>query len=150
MKQCFKERRFTKDRLQRLNTINAIIEEYQDLGLKLSLRQLYYQLVSRDIIKNVVQEYKGLSELLTDGRMAGIVDWEAIEDRVRVPSKPGSWDTPADILVSAYHSFRLDRMKGQSTYIELWVEKDAISGVLKPITRKYGINLLVNRGSDPA
>ena len=69
----------------RLDDINLIVVEYQNQGYKLTLRQLYYQLVSRDIIPNVLTEYAKLSKLLKEGRMAGIVDWSAIEDRLRVP-----------------------------------------------------------------
>ena len=61
-----------------LEEIEAVIIAYQAQGYKLTLRQLYYQLVSRDIIPNRVQEYAKLSTLLVKGRMAGVVDWDAI------------------------------------------------------------------------
>ena len=130
----------------RLDMINKIIVEYQNQGYRLTLRQLYYQLVSRDVIPNVQKEYANLSKLLKEGRMAGIVDWDAIEDRLRKPNKPSCWDSPQDILEACANQFRFDRMKNQPTYIEVWVEKDALSGVLKRVTEKYGINIVVNRG----
>src|SRR3990167_11161259 len=73
---------------QRLIIINKIIEEYLKEGYTLTLRQLFYQLVSREIIPNSQKEYAKLSTLLVKGRMAGIVDWAAIEDRIRVPYIP--------------------------------------------------------------
>lgn len=130
----------------RLDVINKIIEEYRVQGYRLTLRQLYYQLVSRDIVPNNVKEYGKLSILLKKGRMAGIVDWDAIEDRIRVPNLP-YWVTGVkDALEDTARHYRLDRMKGQENYIELWVEKDALSGVLKRITHKFHVNLMVNRG----
>ncbi len=72
-----------KANTERLHNINKIIDEYADEGYKMTLRQLYYQLVSRDIIENKVSEYAKLSTLLVKGRMAGVVDWEAIEDLKR-------------------------------------------------------------------
>lgn len=130
----------------KLLIINKIIEEYKRQGYKLTLRQLYYQLVSRDIIENKIQEYAKLSSLLVKGRMAGIVDWEAIEDRLRKPFLP-YWITGIEHAIDdTVEQYRLDRQKGQETYIEVWVEKDALSGVLRRITKHYHVNLMVNRG----
>jgi len=131
---------------KKLVMVNNIIAEYRNQGYRLTLRQLYYQLVSRDIIPNKLSEYAKLSTLLTKGRMAGIVDWDAIEDRLRVPDKPSSWSSPQEIVDAVAKQYRRDRMFGQSTHIEVWVEKDALSGVLKRITHKYGVHLMVNRG----
>lgn len=129
-----------------LETINSIIEEYRKEGYKLTLRQLYYQLVSRDVIPNKQSEYAKLSTILTKGRMVGIVDWDAIEDRLRVPNKAPSWEDPAEIIEVCAKQYRKDRLEDQTVYIEAWVEKDALSGVLKRVTNKYGIHLMVNRG----
>lgn len=140
----------SKNNLTRLAQINSIIEEYQEDGYVLTLRQLYYQLVSRDIIPNKQAEYSKLSTILKEGRMAGIVDWDAIEDRLRRPDKPSSFDSPKDILDAAIKQYALPRQEGQSAYIEVWVEKDALSGVLKRVTEKYHIPILVNRGYSSA
>ena len=150
MKRKFREPRLSKTNSIRLNLVNQIISEYQADGYVLTLRQLYYQLVSRDVIPNVDSEYSKLSTLLKEGRMGGIVDWKAIEDRLRVPDKPGSWDNPAAIIDSCIYSYAKDRQKGQPTYIEVWVEKDALSGVLKRVTEKYHVNIMVNRGYSSA
>ncbi len=146
MKQKFRNIRLSKSNKERLNQINTIIVEYQQQGYKLTLRQLYYQLVSRDFIPNESKEYAKLSKILTEGRMAGIVDWDAIEDRVRVPKKLSSFDSPKEILQAAHNQYRRNKMESQDVYIEVWVEKDALSGVLTRITNKYGISILVNRG----
>lgn len=146
----FREIRMGKANKERLDTINGIIEEYQDEGYVLTLRQLYYQLVSRDIIPNKQAEYSKLSTLLKEGRMAGIVDWDAIEDRLRKPDKPSSFDSPQDILEACINQYELPRMEGQNIYLEVWVEKDALSGVLKRVTEKYHVPILVNRGYSSA
>lgn len=129
-----------------LTMINEIIESYQAQGYKLTLRQLYYQLVSRNTIANNDKEYKKLSRVLTEGRMAGIVDWDAIEDRLRKPSGVYTVEGIRDALEDTVKQYRLNRQRGQDVLVEVWVEKDAISNVLKRVTQKYGINILVNRG----
>jgi hypothetical protein len=147
MKESFSEKlRLNKKNKEQLEIINGIIEEYSQQGYRLTLRQLYYQLVSRDIIANNLKEYAKLSKLLVQGRMAGIVDWDAIEDRIRRPYIPYWVNDVADAIRDTVNQYRLDRMENQDVYIEVWVEKDALSGVLRRITAHYHINLMVNRG----
>lgn len=145
-KKKFREISLSRKNLERLDQVNSIIEEYQADGYVLTLRQLYYQLVSRDIIPNKQNEYNNLSKLLKEGRMAGVVDWDAIEDRLRQPYTPASFDSPKDVIGAAINQYQLPRMKDQDNYIEVWVEKDALSGVLKRVTKKYHVPILVNRG----
>src|SRR5690606_20017432 len=78
------------------------------------------------------------------------VDWSAIEDRLRKPYTPPSFDSPKEILEAARAQYQLPRMAGQKNYLEVWVEKDALSGVLKRVTSKYHIPILVNRGYSSA
>jgi tagatose-1,6-bisphosphate aldolase len=94
MKIKFRNAKLSATNKHRLQQINEIIEEYQEQDLVLTLRQLYYQLVSRDIIPNQQKEYSKLSTLLKEGRMSGIVDWNAIEDRLRQVDRPSSWTSP--------------------------------------------------------
>ena len=129
-----------------LNDIIRILEDYEEQGYKLTLRQLYYQLVSSDILENKVQNYAKLSRILTDARLCGLIDWDIIEDRVRIPKRPSQWDSINELVSAATNQYRRDRHYSQENYVEIWVEKDALSGILQPITEKYHLNLMVNRG----
>lgn len=129
-----------------LGKITEVLEDFQEQGYTLTLRQLYYQLVSKDIIPNNIRSYAKLSKILTDARMCGMVDWDAIEDRIRVPKKHAEWSNVQELVESATAQYRKDRHDGQENYVEVWVEKDALSGVLSPITDKYHLSLMVNRG----
>lgn len=129
-----------------LETVNSIIGEYLAEGYKLTLRQLYYQLVARGLIDNHQKEYNKLGRILTLGRMCGIVDWDAIEDRLREPFLPYFVSGIPGAINDTIAQYRLDRMKDQDVYLELWVEKDALSSVLRRVTSHYHINLMVNRG----
>lgn len=146
----FRDVKLSRANKHRLDQVNGIIREYQKQGYVLTLRQLYYQLVSRDIIPNKQSEYSKLSNLLKEGRMGGIVDWSAIEDRLRVPYTPASFSSPKEILEAAMNQYQLPRMAGQSNYLEVWVEKDALSGVLKRVTSRFHVPILVNRGYSSA
>lgn len=147
MKEAFSnDLRLSKSNKKILTTINSILEEYKEDGYILTLRQLYYQLVSKDIIPNNDKEYAKLSNILKKGRMAGIVDWSAIEDRVRVPRLPYWVKNVQDAIKDTIEQYRLNRMAGQGQTVEIWVEKDALSNVLYRVSSKYHIRLMVNRG----
>jgi len=147
MKECFWDGlHLSAANEKKLERINEIIERYAAQGYRLTLRQLYYQLVSQALIPNKVAEYAKLSRLLVNGRMAGEVDWDAIEDRLRKPKLP-YWVTGVTGAINdTIYQYRLNRMEGQDNYIEVWCEKDALSNVLYRVTEQYHIKLMVNRG----
>lgn len=145
-KQAYKSVNLRSDSLELVRRCNEIIEEYLAQNLRLTLRQLYYQLVTKNIIRNEEKQYKRLSSIVSDGRLGGLMDWNAIEDRVRQPRMPPEYDNLQDLVDSALYSYRLPRWEGQPNYVELWVEKDALAGVLQPIARRFHVTMMVNRG----
>jgi hypothetical protein len=123
-----------------------IIQEYQADNLVLTLRQLYYQFVANALIENSDKSYKRLGNIIAKARMGGLLDWSAIEDRVRRPVEWAQHESAHAALEAALASFRLPRLQGQRCYVELWVEKDALAGVLEPLSAEYHVTLMVNRG----
>jgi hypothetical protein len=119
-KQAFKAWRPKSDSQAQIDLCNRIITNYQAQGYRLTLRQLYYQLVSRNAIANTEKQYKGLGNLVSRARLAGMMDWSAIEDRVRQPWEPPEYDDLDELVRAALHSYRLPRWHGQPEYAELW------------------------------
>lgn len=150
MKQAFITKRFEDTSLALIGQCNEVVTSYLAQGLRLTLRQIYYQLVSSNIIVSNAKLYKSLGNLLKDARMAGLVDWDAIEDRGRRPIIPTEFDDLADLLEAAVRSYRLPRWEGQDYYIELWVEKDALSNILAPLADEYHVTLMVDKGYQSA
>jgi hypothetical protein len=146
MRERFRHVDFRDRSAELISRCNGIVDEYLGQGLRLTLRQLYYQLVSRNVIANREREYKNLSSLVSNGRLAGLIDWDAIEDRIRQPRSHPQFDDLRDLVRAALHSYRLPRWDGQEQYVELWVEKDALAGVLEPLSREHHVTLMVNRG----
>lgn len=146
MRETFKSVNFSTDSISKLNLCQEIIEKYMAMNLRLTLRQLYYQLVTCNAIPNKEREYKNLGRLVSDARLAGLIDWDAIEDRIRQPRIQGEFENLADLIETALYAYRLPRWSGQECHVELWVEKDALAGVLFPLASKYHITLMVNRG----
>lgn len=146
MKQAFVHKSFRKDSLEKIQIANQIIAQYLAAGLQLTLRQLYYQFVAHYDLPNTEKSYKNLGKLISDGRLAGLIDWNAIEDRGRVADIPRQWNSIGELAEVAMNQFRLPRWEGQKNYVELWVEKQALAGVLEPIAEEHHVTLMVNKG----
>lgn len=126
--------------------ITEILERFEGQGYKMTLRQLYYQLVAAAYIPNCLASYRVLGRLIANGRMAGLFDWDTIEDRMRKPGLWPSWDSMRQLLLEKVHLFRSDWWDEQDTYVEVAIEKDAIRGIVEEVTSRYCIPLSVNRG----
>lgn len=146
MKQAYKETNFKPQSMSRIHLLNDIIDEYLAQGFTLSVRQLYYQLVARGIVENTEQSYKNTASLINDARLAGWIDWDAIEDRNRDIETRPSWESGASIVRSAAQSFHMDMWVEQSERVFVIVEKAALAGVLGPLCRRYDVPLLAARG----
>lgn len=146
MNEKFVDRNFRPDSLNVIEQANLIIAEYQTQGFTLTLRQLYYQFVARAMIANKQSEYKRLGSIINDGRLAGLIDWDAIEDRTRQLRSLGHWSSPQDMLNVAADQYREDLWKGQRRYMEIWIEKDALLGVVEPVCERWRVPYFACRG----
>lgn len=146
MKEQFRTNRIRPERQVMIDAVNIILQDYHSQGYRLTLRQLYYQLVAQGTIPNSVKEYSKLSQTCVIGRMNGLLDWFMIEDRIRVPYLEYYVDSPEDAIEDTLSHYKLNRQEGQSRHIEIWTEKDAVSNILKRVSEKFHVRLMVNRG----
>jgi Type IIB DNA topoisomerase len=114
----------------------------------MTVRQVYYQLVSRQVIENNRGQYQAVSNALVDARKDGTIPWSWIEDRLRRPRHVPMWESLTDLISSAVHGYRRDVWPTQPAYLEVWLEKDALSGIFENALRPYGVTLNVGRGYD--
>lgn len=146
MKIQYHEFAFRGDTLERIQQANDIIAEYQAQGFDLTLRQLYYQFVARGIITNNEREYKKLGDVIANGRLAGLIDWKAISDRTRYLRRQAHWASPQDVVEVCASQFRLDKWAKQPYYCEVWIEKDALIGVIEGVCQDFDVPYLACRG----
>lgn len=125
---------------------NAVITEFAGKGFSLTLRQLYYQFVARDWIPNTLKSYKNLGSVINDARLAGLIDWEAIEDRTRNLRKRSHWTGPDDIIEACARSYGINLWEGQEKRVEVWIEKDALIGVIERVCNKWDLPHFSCRG----
>ena len=163
---AYKTKRFSTATMAILANAHDIIGEYAADGYILTLRQLYYQFVARDTFpserkwtwtgsrwkrdvkgtKNAPPNYTWLGKVISDGRNAGLIDWDSIEDRTRNVEVNSHWDSTADILEAVAKQFRYDLWEDQPNRVEVWIEKEALSGVFAGICEKLDVPLLACRG----
>lgn len=125
---------------------NEIIDEFAAKGFVLTVRQIYYQFVARDLVPNTVQSYGLIQRTLDTGRMGGWIDWHAIEDRSRRVNKNSHWSSPQSILESAAAGYQLDSRRDQPWLLEVWIEKEALLGIIEPVCEELDITYLACKG----
>jgi len=144
-------RRFTwtKKQLDKLNKVIEVLSELNDYK-PLTLRQIYYQLVGQGYIENKVSQYTMLSKLLKWARIDGYIAWEDIEDRVRAFHDLTGWGSSDDFIQAHLRSFlrgyTRNLLQSQDKYIEIWIEKDALSSIFTRVAEPYTIPVVVCRG----
>lgn len=104
------EMNFQAKSVELIDQANAIIAEYLAQGFDLTLRQLYYQFVARDIIPNTQKSYKNLGGLINDARLAGLIDWNAIVDRTRDLRSLPHWASPDEIVRDCAGQFNIGEL----------------------------------------
>lgn len=146
MKEKFIDHVFYKKSQEILSRVQVVLEEYAAQNYQLSLRQLFYQLVARGFYENSDKSYHNLGGLVDNARQAGLIDRDMVEDRSRESVANDHWKDPAEIVRAAARSFKVDHWKGQPCYVEVMVEKDALSGILEPVCRRLDVRFSANKG----
>jgi hypothetical protein len=139
-----KTRRRTKAAVQAIrDAIYAIVEEYQPM----TVRQVFYQLVTRGVIAKTEAEYKTtVCRLLVQMRREGQLPFHWIADNTRWQRKPRTYGSLQAMLNNCQATYRRALWDDQDTYVEVWLEKEALAGVLIDVTAKWDVPLMVTRG----
>lgn len=147
MREKFIPKKFNAKHQQIIDVCSRVMGEYRTQGLNLSLRQLYYQLVANYGLPNEDKNYKMLGSIISDARDAGLLDWDDLVDRGRRARQLINWKGPAEILDWSAEQFRLRaKWENQPNYVEVMVEKQALEGVIIPVTDTYNVHFSANKG----
>ncbi|MDN3356037.1 hypothetical protein [Actinomadura sp. DC4] len=130
-------RTFSNGSLAIIRQAEEICEDYARQGYDLTLRQLYYQFVARDLLANKQTEYKRLGSIINDARLAGLLDWNYIVDRTRNLRGLSHWNSPDQIIRSSARGYLTDRWADQKHRVEVWIEKDALVGVISGVCNRH-------------
>jgi hypothetical protein len=125
-----------------IDTALAILEEQQPM----TVRQLFYRLVSTGHLENTQNNYKKVSRIMTTARDDGRCDFNWIVDRSRPDYRPNVFRDPQQYAAVVKRAYRLDYWENQPWHCELWTEKDAIIGSIAGVTDELGVGVYVARG----
>lgn len=123
-----------------------ILEDYASQGFTLTLRQLYYQLVSKDIIPNSQKSYNSIGKIVSSARDAGMIDWDHIEDRTRSVKAYPHWSSEKHFMHSVAPQFKLDLWTGQETRVFVFVEKEALAQIVGKAASRWDVPYFANKG----
>lgn len=112
----------------------------------MTIRQLFYRLVSSGLIQNDRNNYQRVSRVMTKARDDGRCDFDFIVDRSRPEYRASVWDDAQEYAETIKNSYRKDYWATQPNYVELWTEKDAIIGCIEGVTKELGVTVRVGRG----
>jgi len=135
--------RFRKESLELATEIERVFEVF---GPPMTVRQLYYQLVARGTIPNAQSAYLRLDRLSVRLREAEVLPWGWLIDRTREVQKVSAWEDLPDFLETVRVAYRKDLWQDNPDRVEIWLEKDALSGVFREVTDRYQAPLVVTRG----
>jgi hypothetical protein len=135
-----------KGETKRIAVIIEAAVRILDAERPMTLRQLFYRLVSTGIIENDRNHYQMMSRVMTKARDDGRCDFDAIVDRSRPEYCREAFADPAAYLKAVARSYHKDYWRSQPYYCEVWVEKDAIVGCIEETTDELGVKVRVGRG----
>lgn len=141
---------WTKNRKQQADKILEVVDDLKDY-FPLTLRQVYYRLVAAGVLENKRSRYQDLSMVLKQMRLDEMVPWDVIEDRTRKVSSKRGYANAGEYLRSNvkfmnYSGYSRCMVQGQTKYIELWVEKDALSRVFEDVAWKHCLRCVTCKG----
>lgn len=136
--------RRTKAEIEALETeLFDVVSEYRPM----TVRQVFYQMVTRGVIDKSEAEYKNtVCRLLTRMRMNRELPYDWIADNTRWMRKPQTHDNIEAALQLATESYRRNLWRDSDSYVEVWLEKEALAGVLLEETATWDVPLMVTRG----
>lgn len=140
-------KRPNKKRRKLILDVNDIISSYYDKGMKITVRQCYYQCVSKGLIPNNANQYDKIVNLVVDGRMWGLIDWNMIEDRTRHLRENAHWKSPEEIIEDAVDWYKINTRTTQPNYIEAWIEKDSLVSILEATCNRLDVPCFSCRGN---
>lgn len=139
---AYEDRRFAAKTALVIEQANEIMQDYDSI----TLRGLYYQFVARDYLENTIRNYKKLGDIIRNARMAGLISWDLMTDRTRSLYGYNTFDGIDQAFRMASYSYKEDLHEDQENYIEVWCEKDALTGTISKPCNEYRINYFPTKG----
>lgn len=162
---AYERHNFKQTTLDIIDTANAVCARYAAQGFDLTLRQLYYVFISEDLFpnswidraynrrnglgeetKNTQKNYNRLGNAIDKARKAGLLDWDYITDRTRNLRGLKHYKGASEYVKEGSTLLQIDKWEDQPNRPEVWVEKDALVGVLQSVCPNEDVDFFSCRG----
>jgi len=117
-----------------------------DQGKPMTVRQVFYQATVRSLVEKAESGYAKVQTDLVLLRRSGELPYDHLADSTRWQRKPRTFDGVEEALRETAKFYRKRLWTEADRYVEVWLEKDALAGVVYPITEMYDVPLMVARG----
>jgi hypothetical protein len=124
----------------------AALIEIVEAGKPMTVRQVFYQATVKDLVEKTEAGYAKVQRALADMRRDGAIPYDWIADNTRWQRKPRTFDSIEDALEQTAQFYRKALWADADADVEIWLEKDALAGVVYPVTGLYDVPLMVARG----
>ena len=125
------------------DAIYSICGQYQPV----TVRQVFYQLVARGLIEKTQSEYaNAVSRVMGQMRRDGSLPFSWVAANTRWVRKPNTYDGMTDMLEGIDRQYRRDLWTQADVEVKIWLEKEALAGVLYDVTEEFDVALMVTRG----
>ncbi len=111
-----------------------------------TVRQVFYQASVRGIVEKSEAGYAKVQTDLVLMRRAGDLPYDWLADNTRWQRKPRTFNSVEQALDDTARLYRKALWAEADAYVEVWLEKDALAGVILPVTSTYDVPLMVARG----
>jgi len=142
-----------EDTIRRIRATKAEVEARRgalldiiEAGRPMTVRQVFYQATVRGLVEKAESGYGKVQTDLTVMRRAGELPYDWLADNTRWQRKPRTFNSVEDALRETAAFYRKNLWRDADSYVEIWLEKDALSGVVYPVTSIYDVPLMVARG----
>ncbi len=112
----------------------------------MTVRQVFYRATVEGLIDKTEAGYDKVQVALAKLRREGRLPFGRIVDNTRWQRRPRTFDGVSEALVETARLYRKSLWRDADCYVEFWLEKDALSGVIEPVTFLYDVPLMIARG----
>jgi hypothetical protein len=125
---------------------NAIFDIFQDIGQRMTVRQVFYQAVSKRYVEKSEKGYGQIQREILKMRREGVLPYSKVADSSRYHIKPNSYNGLKDALEQVVRHYKQSVWREKDIHVEIWLEKQALAGFFEEITSEYDVPLYTSRG----
>jgi len=125
----------------------GILRSYEDVGvIPQSVRGIYYKVEGYGIVSKTEAGYRQVQRQVLNMRRGGFLRYDLVTDGARWIHGPNTYNDMDQFLLNSRRAYRRDLWQAQESNVHIWLEKEALYGVIEAVIDEYGVDVMVSRG----